>query len=150
MHQTPLLLDVNTKVTKLREVIDKIIKGKLGMNLPLVMVGSTLVFEDGDGLDEDEAANYALNLEKVLCSRQGPREQCTHVICSLFSLWPLVPYCRIQYIYCQLNVDQLLPVLAEPSAPVINGTKLTVEDFQQELSCSINIKHMLISVFSLY
>lgn len=94
--ETPLLLDVNTKTTKLREVIDKIIKSKLGMNLPLVMIGSTLVFEDGDGLEEDEAANYALNLEKVL---------------------------------------------AELPAPVINGTKLTVEDFQQELSCSINIKH---------
>jgi ubiquitin-like 1-activating enzyme E1 B len=36
------------------------------MNLPLVMIGSTLVFEDGDGLEEDEAANYALNLDKVL------------------------------------------------------------------------------------
>lgn len=36
------------------------------MNLPLVMIGSTLVFEDGEGLEEDEAANYALNLEKVL------------------------------------------------------------------------------------
>jgi hypothetical protein len=66
VNQTPLLLDVNTKETKLREVIDKIIKSKLGMNLPLVMIGSTLVFEDGDGLEEDEAANYALNLDKVL------------------------------------------------------------------------------------
>ncbi|CAM0906525.1 unnamed protein product [Alopecurus aequalis] len=94
--ETPLLLDVNTKETKLREVVDKIIKSKLGMNLPLIMVGSTLVFEDGDGLEEDEAANYALNLDKVLAA---------------------------------------LP------APVINGTKLTVEDFQQELKCSINIKH---------
>ena len=68
VHQTPLVLDVNTKETKLREVVDKIIKSKLGMNLPLIMVGSTLVFEDGDGLEEDEAANYALNLDKVLTS----------------------------------------------------------------------------------
>ena len=68
MHQTPLLLDVNTKVTKLKEVIDKIIKSKLGMILSLVMIGSTLVFEDGDGLEEDEAANYASNLENVLSS----------------------------------------------------------------------------------
>ena len=68
MHQTPLLLDVNTKATKLREVIDKIIRSKLGMILPLVMIGSTLVFKDGDGLEEDKAANYALNLENVLSS----------------------------------------------------------------------------------
>ena len=66
--ETPLLLDVNTKATKLREVIDKIIKSKLGMILSLVMIGSTLVFEDGDGLEEDEAANYASNLENVLSS----------------------------------------------------------------------------------
>ena len=66
MQQTPLILEVNTKTTKLREVIDKVIKSKLGMNLPLVMVGATLVFEDGEGLKPDEAANYALNLEKVL------------------------------------------------------------------------------------
>ena len=103
MHQTPLLLDVNTKVTKLKEVIDKIIKSKLGMNLPLVMIGSTLVFEDGDGLEEDEAANYALNLEKVLsscthnvsCSRQGPMEQCTPMpFFSLLDCALAFPYCR--------------------------------------------------------
>jgi ubiquitin-like 1-activating enzyme E1 B len=68
MQQTPLVLEVNTKTTKLRDVIDKVIKSKLGMNLPSVMIGLTLVFEDGDDLEEDEAANYALNLEKVLAS----------------------------------------------------------------------------------
>ncbi|GJN32922.1 hypothetical protein PR202_gb21465 [Eleusine coracana subsp. coracana] len=94
--ETPLILEVNTKTTKLREVIDKVIKSKLGMNLPSVMIGSTLVFEDGDDLEEDEAANYAINLEKVL---------------------------------------------AELPAPVVNGTKLTVDDFLQELKCSIDIKH---------
>ena len=60
------MLEVNTKTTKLREVIEKVIKSKLGMNLPLIMVGATLVFEDGEDLEEDEIANYALNLEKVL------------------------------------------------------------------------------------
>ncbi|KAK3127553.1 hypothetical protein QOZ80_7AG0574940 [Eleusine coracana subsp. coracana] len=94
--ETPLILEVNTKTTKLREVIEKVIKSKLGMNLPSVMIGSTLVFEDGDDLEEDEAANYAINLEKVL---------------------------------------------AELPAPVVNGTKLTVDDFLQELKCSIDIKH---------
>ena len=60
------MLEVNSKTTKLREVIEKVIKSKLGMNLPLIMVGATLVFEDGEDLEEDEIANYALNLEKVL------------------------------------------------------------------------------------
>lgn len=66
MQQTPLVLEANTKTTKLREVVEKVIKNKLGMNLPLIMVGATLVFEDGEDLEEDEIANYALNLDKVL------------------------------------------------------------------------------------
>ncbi|ONM24788.1 SUMO-activating enzyme subunit 2 [Zea mays] len=70
--ETPLVLEVNTKTTKLREVIEKVIKGKLGMNLPLIMVGATLVFEDGEDLEEDEIANYALNLEKVLAELPAP------------------------------------------------------------------------------
>jgi len=60
------VLEVNSKTTKLREVIEKVIKSKLGMNLPLIMVGATLVFEDGEDLEGVEIANYALNLEKVL------------------------------------------------------------------------------------
>ena len=60
------MLEVNSKTTKLREVIEKVIKSKLGMNLPLIMVGTTLVFEDGEDLEGVEIANYALNLEKVL------------------------------------------------------------------------------------
>uniref|UniRef100_A0A8R7U6P8 Ubiquitin/SUMO-activating enzyme ubiquitin-like domain-containing protein n=1 Tax=Triticum urartu TaxID=4572 RepID=A0A8R7U6P8_TRIUA len=42
------------------------------MILPLVMIGSTLVFKDGDGIEEDEAANYALNLENVLAELLAP------------------------------------------------------------------------------
>jgi hypothetical protein len=44
-------------------------------------------------------------------------------------------------IHHQLPDDQLLQVLAELPAPVVNGTKLAVDDFLQELKCSINIKH---------
>uniref|UniRef100_A0A0A8XP41 SAE2 n=1 Tax=Arundo donax TaxID=35708 RepID=A0A0A8XP41_ARUDO len=94
--ESPLILEVNTKTTKLKEVIDKVIKSKLGMNFPSVIIGSTYVFEDGEGLDTDEAANYASNLEKAL---------------------------------------------AELPAPVVNGTQITVDDFQQELKCTIDIKH---------
>ena len=35
------------------------------MNLPLIMHGSTLIYEVGDDLEEDVAANYARNLNKV-------------------------------------------------------------------------------------
>ncbi|XP_073000477.1 SUMO-activating enzyme subunit 2 [Typha latifolia] len=70
--ETPLLLEVNTCSTKLRDVVEKIVNAKLGMNLPLIMHGSTLIFEDGDDLEEDVAANYAKNLDKVLAELPVP------------------------------------------------------------------------------
>ncbi|KAL9274726.1 SUMO-activating enzyme subunit 2-like protein [Drosera capensis] len=63
---TPLTLEVNTSVTKLRDFVDKIVRAKLGMNLPLIMHGASLLYEFGDDLDEDMVANYEANLEKVL------------------------------------------------------------------------------------
>lgn len=42
------------------------------MNLPMLMQGTTLIYEVGDDLEEDVAASYALNLDKV-------------VICFMFS-----------------------------------------------------------------
>lgn len=63
--QTPLLLEVNTHRTKLKDLVEKIVRAKLGMNLPLIMIGSALIYEVGDDLDEDMVANYAANLEKV-------------------------------------------------------------------------------------
>ncbi|KAH6780080.1 SUMO-activating enzyme 2 [Perilla frutescens var. hirtella] len=94
--ETPLTLEINTHCSKLRDVVDKIVKAKLGMNSPLIMQDSSLLYEVGDDLDEDEVAIYAANLEKVL---------------------------------------------SELPSPVRGGTILTVEDLQQELKCSINIKH---------
>lgn len=63
--QTPLLLEINTHQAKLRDFVDKIVKAKLGMTLPLIMHGSALLYEVGDDLDEGMIANYAANLEKV-------------------------------------------------------------------------------------
>lgn len=65
MKQTPLLLEINTHSSKLRDFIEKIVKSKLGMNCPLIMLGSTLIYEVGDDLEEDVAASYNQNLDKV-------------------------------------------------------------------------------------
>ncbi|KAJ0077122.1 hypothetical protein Patl1_36495 [Pistacia atlantica] len=100
--ETPLLLEINTHRSKLRDFVEKIVKAKLGMNFPLIMHGSNLLYEVGDDLDEDMVANYAANLEKVL---------------------------------------------SELPSPVNSGTRLTVEDLQQELVCSINIKHRMLLNF---
>lgn len=60
-----MTLEINTHLSKLSDLVDKIVKAKLGMNLPLIMHGSALLYEVGDDLEEDEVANYAANLEKV-------------------------------------------------------------------------------------
>ncbi|GFZ20517.1 SUMO-activating enzyme 2 [Actinidia rufa] len=70
--ETPLLLEVNTHCSKLRDVVEKIVKAKLGMSCPLVMHGSALLYEVGDDLDEDMVANYAANLDKVLSGLPSP------------------------------------------------------------------------------
>ncbi|KAG6538261.1 hypothetical protein ZIOFF_003374 [Zingiber officinale] len=70
--ETPLLLVVNTRTSTLRDVVEKIIKNKLGMNLPMVMQGTTLIYEVGDDLEEDAVANYALNLDKILADLPAP------------------------------------------------------------------------------
>lgn len=64
-EQTPLTLEINTHRSKLRDFVDKIVKEKLGMSLPLIMHGVALLYEVGDDLEEDEVANYAANLDKV-------------------------------------------------------------------------------------
>lgn len=65
LKQTPLSLEINTSRSKLRDFVEKIVKAKLGINFPLIMHGSNLLYEVGDDLDEVEVANYAANLEKV-------------------------------------------------------------------------------------
>ncbi|CAL0303563.1 unnamed protein product [Lupinus luteus] len=92
---TPLSLEINTNRSKLKDLVEKIVKAKLGMNLPLIMNASSLLYEAGD-VEDDMIAIYEANLEKVL---------------------------------------------AELPSPVTGGTMLTVEDYQQELKCNINIKH---------
>ncbi|KAK8562976.1 hypothetical protein V6N12_011039 [Hibiscus sabdariffa] len=88
--------EVNTHHSKLRDFIEKIVKGKLGMNFPVIMQGASILYEVGEDLEEDMVAIYAANLEKAL---------------------------------------------SELPSPVTSGSVLTVEDLQQEFTCSINIKH---------
>ncbi|KAL6008092.1 SUMO-activating enzyme subunit 2 [Asimina triloba] len=70
--ETPLSLEINTQQSKLRDFVEKIVKNKLGMNSPLIMQGSTLIFEVGDDLEEDMVANYSANLDKVLAELPAP------------------------------------------------------------------------------
>ncbi|CAN6439426.1 unnamed protein product [Victoria cruziana] len=70
--ETPLSLEVNTFTARLKDVVEKIVRSKLGMNSPMIMLGASLIFEVGDDLDEEEAAIYSANLEKVLSKLPTP------------------------------------------------------------------------------
>ncbi|XP_026435875.1 SUMO-activating enzyme subunit 2-like [Papaver somniferum] len=70
--ETPLSLEVNTNSSKLRDFVEKIVKNKLGMCLPLIMHGSALLYEVGDDLDQAMVANYTANLDKVLAELPSP------------------------------------------------------------------------------
>ncbi|KAK9136295.1 hypothetical protein Syun_015625 [Stephania yunnanensis] len=70
--ETPLSLEINTSCSKLRDFVEKIVRNKLGMNFPLIMHGSALLYEVGDDLEDDMVANYAANLEKVLAELPSP------------------------------------------------------------------------------
>lgn len=57
-------LEINTNRSKLKDVVEKIVKAKLGMSLPLIMNASNLLYEAGD-VEEEMVAIYEANLEKV-------------------------------------------------------------------------------------
>uniref|UniRef100_A0A2P2K7G6 Uncharacterized protein MANES_04G086600 n=1 Tax=Rhizophora mucronata TaxID=61149 RepID=A0A2P2K7G6_RHIMU len=69
---TPLSLEINTHSSKLRDFVEKIVKAKLGMNFPMILRGSALLYEVGDDLDGNMIAIYAANLEKVLSELPSP------------------------------------------------------------------------------
>ncbi|KAI3875294.1 hypothetical protein MKX03_036899 [Papaver bracteatum] len=64
--------EVNTNSSKLRDFVEKIVKNKLGMCLPLIMHWSALLYEVGDDLDQAMVANYTSNLDKVLAELPFP------------------------------------------------------------------------------
>ncbi|KAL5563067.1 hypothetical protein UlMin_032814 [Ulmus minor] len=70
--ETPLSLEINTHRAKLRDFIEKIVNAKLGMNFPIIMHGSKIIYEVGDDLDKELVATYATNFETVLSELRTP------------------------------------------------------------------------------
>ncbi len=62
--RTPLVLEVNIVTATMKDVIEKVLKRKLGIDSPVIMQGSSLLYETGDDL-EDMATHYASLLNKV-------------------------------------------------------------------------------------
>ncbi|KAL2326433.1 hypothetical protein Fmac_025491 [Flemingia macrophylla] len=69
--ETPLSLEINTNRSKLKDFVEKIVKAKLGMTLPLIMCASNLLYEAGD-VEKDFIKIYEANLEKVLSELPTP------------------------------------------------------------------------------
>ncbi len=62
--RTPLVLEVNIVTATMKDVIEKVLKRKLGIDSPVIMQGSSLLYKTGDDL-EDMATHYASLLNKV-------------------------------------------------------------------------------------
>lgn len=102
-----MLLEINTNRSKLGDFVDKIVKAKLGMNLPIIMHGSALLYEAGDDLDDDMVAIYSANLEKVV---QQP-------LCEITLSSPFInPVLNIFFFRCYRN--SLHQSLAEACFPL--------------------------------
>jgi len=50
--KTPLSLEVDTQQEKLKDIMEKSVKANMSVNSPLIMHGSTLLFESGDDIKE--------------------------------------------------------------------------------------------------
>ena len=64
-EQTPLSLEINTKRAKLRDIVEKVVKNKLGMNPSRIRHGAAFLYEVGTGLNAAMKINYESNLDKV-------------------------------------------------------------------------------------
>lgn len=103
--QTPLFLEVNTSKMRLRDIVEKILKGKLSVNSPIIMQGSCLLYEVGEDLEENMVTQYNLNLDKV--SVPAPRKGLMRAILSITPLLPAVkPY---EDVYCFYRFLTLFP-----------------------------------------
>ena len=60
MYVPYLQIDINQAT--LGDILTRVIKSKLGFNEPSIMHGSTFLYEEGDGADEDLVSNLAKTL----------------------------------------------------------------------------------------
>ncbi|DBA03434.1 TPA: hypothetical protein N0F65_002842, partial [Lagenidium giganteum] len=60
-------LAIDTKRTRLQDLVDKVLKKKLGVNEPTISIGSNTIYEEG----EDAEESLAVNLSKLLVELPG-------------------------------------------------------------------------------
>ena len=64
-------LAIDTTKATLGDVLTKVLKGKLGVNLPSIVLGASGIYESGDDLDEDEKRRYDEIAARVLVDCPG-------------------------------------------------------------------------------
>ncbi|GBG29498.1 Ubiquitin-activating enzyme, putative [Hondaea fermentalgiana] len=69
-------LSVDTSKFTFGDLIDRVLKGRLGVNLPSIMLDASELYAEGDGLDEDEVEFFEANKPKALadCPAGGIKE----------------------------------------------------------------------------
>lgn len=72
------MLELNTATATMRDVLEKVVKRKLGVTDPVIMQGSNLLHESGEDIEEDMVAHYATLLDKV-----PAHNFLLHTICGL-------------------------------------------------------------------
>eukprot|EP00850_Spirogloea_muscicola_P016754 SM000138S00061 [mRNA] locus=s138:354795:359010:+ [translate_table: standard] len=68
----PLFLETDCNVTTLAKVLAVVIRGKMGVNSPMVMHGDSVLYETGDDLEKDEVERYEANAQKLLVDLPTP------------------------------------------------------------------------------
>jgi len=71
-----LTLSIDTSVATLGLVVEKVLKKRMGINEPSVMLNSSELYLEGEGLEPDEEEDFRNNLGKVLeaCPAGGIRD----------------------------------------------------------------------------
>lgn len=100
-RQAQLMLSLSTIKTTLNHVVSHVVKGRLSLNSPSIIVGDNIIYEEGDCLEPEETALYKRNLGKILQDLPGggvvhnsilavsdydQRFECTIVICHVDEL----------------------------------------------------------------
>lgn len=70
--ETPLVLELNTTTATMRDVLENVVKRKLGVSDPVIMQGSNLLHESGEDIEEDMVAYYTGLLDKKFVDYPTP------------------------------------------------------------------------------
>jgi len=69
-RKASLTIIINTKEFSLKDLLDKVIKKRLGFNEPTIMIGGedgSIIYEEGDGADETFIVNLPKKLAQLPC-----------------------------------------------------------------------------------